>query len=358
MEHRTGIRIPSRICRDQKGNKKEEKMKKILLALAIILIIPTIAGQTETKDNLNLNSTATVWGKTMTILKMSDAFIKVEVDGKEGMIDIASQGVGNESSYTEINGMAIRLKEYTYIDETYARISVEITVETQCGDGICDKNVTENNETCCTDCGCSKGECIGNICKILECKNDTDCDDKNNCTINTCGNTGKCTYTPWVICQNGDGCCPAGCKYDNDTDCQKEPEPVTLDICKNNTDCNDNNACTKDLCEGNPKNCTHSLTEGCNMGGKCLNITQRAEKMYCTAEGSKKQKENKEACNNSYECLEDSCINNLCGKESKKGLYIGIAVAVLTFLALIFMGYSIFKKKEQNLNPEQNSEGT
>lgn len=37
---------------------------------------------------------------------------------------------------------------------------------------------------------------------------------------------------------------------------------------------------------------------------------------------------------------------NQCGKESKRGLYIGIMVAILTFVALMFTGYTIFVKKE------------
>ncbi|MFH1210867.1 MAG: hypothetical protein V1645_03040 [archaeon] len=330
-------------------------MKKTLFLLLLILIPATYA-LTETKDKLNLNSTATVWGKTIKILDAtSEGAVKYEVDGKKDMI------IFGELT-KETNGMKVNFLNFTYIDETYVVISVELTVNAQCGDGLCDKNMTESNDTCCTDCGCTTGECTGNICGIAQCHADEDCDDKNNCTIDRCNSEKECYTTPTVICNNGDGCCPSECGWENDTDCEKEPEIIPM--CVNDTDCTDDDGCTTDKCEGNPANCTHTKTEGCSLNRKCYNMTERADDYYCTKEGMEKQKENKEPCTENYECKENICTKNQCGKESKRGLYIGIMVAILTFVALMFTGYTIFVKKElkkeegQDLKPEDNSETT
>jgi hypothetical protein len=325
-------------------------MKKLLLIAAILLAIQISYGITETKENLNINSTATVGGKTITIERALPTGIKVDVDGTGGIIQIATNG-----TITEINGMKIIVKDFTYIDESFSLISLEITVDYQCGDGNC--NSTETNESCCTDCGCTAGICINNICAEPECKEDKDCDDNDKCTTDKCNaETGKCKSAKTTECKTGDGCCPEGCKYENDTDCEKEEAPAGE--CTGDSDCNDNNSCTKDKCEGNITKCTHEATAGCDYNGKCYKTNERTDKGYCTEAGMKQQKPNQEACTNDYECLENKCTKNLCGKESKKGLYIGVAVAVLTFIALILMGYSIFRKKEQPLNPNKNSDNT
>lgn len=326
-------------------------MKKTSVVIIIlILALPTIYAITETKENLNINSVVTVNGKTLTILRAAaDGNIKVDVDGKKGIVQYGGM-------ITEVNGMKMAMTNYTYIDETYAVISMGITVDAPCGNGVCEANMSETNETCCTDCGCTTGTCIKNICTIVMCKEDKDCDDKNNCTIDKCTDMKKCSNTKIEECKSGDGCCPSGCRYENDTDCEKEVEP--LGECKNDTDCNDNNSCTIDKCEGKPTKCTHQTTEGCDFNGKCYNITERTDKVYCTLGGMKQQKENKAKCNNNYECIKNVCIKNACGKEPKTGIYIGIVVAVLTFLALMFMGHSIFRKKEQDLKPNKSSDNT
>jgi hypothetical protein len=57
------------------------------------------------------------------------------------------------------------------------------------------------------------------------CSGDPDCNDNDACTIDTCSNGGTCAavcnYTPIIACSGStsDGCCPAGCTYETDTDC-------------------------------------------------------------------------------------------------------------------------------------------
>jgi len=54
------------------------------------------------------------------------------------------------------------------------------------------------------------------------CNVNEDCNDGISCTIDSCKNPGAalsfCVNTPVDFCQYNDGCCPAGCKG-NDNDC-------------------------------------------------------------------------------------------------------------------------------------------
>lgn len=84
-----------------------------------------------------------------------------------------------------------------------------------CGDGICES--AENAYNCQVDCGCLS---------------DSDCDDGESCTADTC-NAGICENT-WPACGVSDGCCADVCTPSNDPDCVE-------------IDCSD---CFKERCDG------------------------------------------------------------------------------------------------------------
>ncbi|NOX71689.1 MAG: S8 family peptidase [Candidatus Micrarchaeota archaeon] len=75
---------------------------------------------------------------------------------------------------------------------------------------------------------CSEGICCNGACSAPSCAEDTDCDDGDACTVDLCINQDSCDATcahePVTSCIDDDGCCPAGCDYTNDNDC--EPEEV------------------------------------------------------------------------------------------------------------------------------------
>jgi hypothetical protein len=69
--------------------------------------------------------------------------------------------------------------------------------------------------------GCGLPVCdeVANACTIKPGMNGSACSDGLACTQNdVCGN-GICKGTPVVACVNGDGCCPAGCTSNVDSDC-------------------------------------------------------------------------------------------------------------------------------------------
>src|SRR5262249_51897722 len=100
----------------------------------------------------------------------------------------------------------------------------------------------------------------------------TACDDHDACTID--GTTGSaancnlaCTHSAIVTCANGDGCCPAGCNANNDSDCSAScgngviERGETCDppsSCP--TSCSDGDACTIDTLVGSAANCNVSCS--------------------------------------------------------------------------------------------------
>ena len=90
-----------------------------------------------------------------------------------------------------------------------------------------------------------------------------------------------------------------------------ENEP---DECSTRTDCDDDNACTSDLCSGSPKKCSHiEASLGCNYNGSCIPASIRYGGMYCEVDRTmQSQKEEASDCNNNYECDSNVCVNSTC----------------------------------------------
>ena len=92
------------------------------------------------------------------------------------------------------------------------------------------------------------------------------------------------------------------------------PIKVEPDKCKTSADCDDNNACTSDLCSGTPKKCSNiEVSLGCNYNGNCVPIGVRVDSNYCDIDRTvKSQLDSSENCNNNYECTTNVCVNNEC----------------------------------------------
>ncbi|MCD4740260.1 hypothetical protein K8R43_03655, partial [archaeon] len=56
-------------------------------------------------------------------------------------------------------------------------------------------------------------------CSLKTCYTDLDCDDENACTIDVCEEGILCTNSEITQCKSGDDCCPQGCNYIIDNDC-------------------------------------------------------------------------------------------------------------------------------------------
>lgn len=74
----------------------------------------------------------------------------------------------------------------------------------------------------------------------------------------------NCECARIISCVNNDNCCPPGCSYTLDSDCEVPEGECSLD-----SDCNDENNCTTDICTGMPKKCFHEEITACIPGDNC-----------------------------------------------------------------------------------------
>jgi len=177
-----------------------------------------------------------------------------------------------------------------------------VTAACKCGDGTCDKSC-ETAEACPIDCGTP-------ACTAADV---TACDDKNECTKDTCNDTGSCVHSSIagpcndgnactskdtcsgsqcqggaaLVCDDGnpctnDACEPAnGCAYvANSLPCSDDDVCTTGDACvlgecKSGapTTCDDFNACTKDACQVG-KGCANLADDAtaCTDGSECTTV--------------------------------------------------------------------------------------
>ena len=92
-----------------------------------------------------------------------------------------------------------------------------------CGDGLCKDS--ENCANCFVDCKCGQGKvCHEEMCTSVECNRNRDCNDDEPCTQDICYFGGDanayCGHEKIKACDDSDGCCPAGCSFANDLDCE------------------------------------------------------------------------------------------------------------------------------------------
>lgn len=103
----------------------------------------------------------------------------------------------------------------------------------QSGDGCCAPGCNANNDSDCEAiCGNDVKE-PGETCEPkIGCP--TSCNDGNKCTTDSLGGSATtcdatCTFSPITACRGGDGCCPGGCGYADDSDCALPAKPDCRD---------------------------------------------------------------------------------------------------------------------------------
>ena len=113
-----------------------------------------------------------------------------------------------------------------------------------------------------------------------ECSSNSECEDNNSCTTDTCeGDPKKCVNTATTECVDEDGCCPTNCDYFTDLDCPRGNN------CVENYDCDDNVPCTSDRCHSTLKTCTNTQITTCNSwipDGCCLDRCNFANDADCS----------------------------------------------------------------------------
>ncbi len=144
----------------------------------------------------------------------------------------------------------------------YSSTRGNISLETVCGNAICEPG--EDNSNCCTDCGCLSGySCSSNVCTSTSSGGDDGGDDGGSSggggfivTKSTCGDGFCYSDEDCSTCPEDCGCCPSECQFDSE--CNDNDE-CTIDICVsegectgeclyNQVPCQDNDGCCPDAC--------------------------------------------------------------------------------------------------------------
>ncbi len=118
-----------------------------------------------------------------------------------------------------------------------------------------------------------------------------------------------------------------------------------FDECKKNTDCDDNNRYTEDICSGVPRKCSHKLME------ENIKEEQPVEEVEEVQEGCKINND----CADGNECTKDICFkgsclhSNICEEKSddlSNGTNINALLGITTILVvlLLFMVILIFNR--------------
>ncbi len=166
-------------------------------------------------------------------------------------------------------------------------------------DGCCPSRCNSENDN---DC-----ELVINETTVAEtrCLSDSDCDDNNSVTKDTCNTTlRRCYHITILDCISGDDYCPVNCAFTLDTDC---------DECLTDDECSDDNACTSDSCAGSPARCSRTVTPGCNLNETCIAVGTWVEERFCSDDNVMKPlKSWRESCYYNYECLSEKCVRNKC----------------------------------------------
>ena len=141
----------------------------------------------------------------------------------------------------------------------------------ECTAAACDSNTcSTGNVADGTSCDGGDGQCMSGVCEAAMLCEGVDCGDGNECTNDVCdpadGSCSNPAVTDGTSCEGGAGQCVSGA-------C----EPI--DLCEG-VDCNDDNECTSDSCNGGDGSCTNApVTNGtsCDGGaGQCMNGTCEA----------------------------------------------------------------------------------
>ncbi len=196
-------------------------------------------------------------------------------------------------------------------------------VACQNGDGCCPVSCNMlNDNDCSANCGNSVVE-PGETCDPPgTCP--TVCSDGNACTTDTLSGSAlncnaACSYPAIVACQGGDGCCPAGCNANNDSDCTP--------LCGNSvvesgetcdppsscpSTCFDGIACTADLLSGSSLTCNASCSNPvittCTHGdGCCVAGCNALQDNNCPAVCGNNVTEPGETCDDGNLLPDDGC---------------------------------------------------
>jgi hypothetical protein len=156
--------------------------------------------------------------------------------------------------------------------------------ECRAGDGCCPAGCDANSDS---DCSASCGNGVveaGETCDPpSSCP--SSCSDGDGCTLDTLTGSAdncsaSCSHAPISECRAGDGCCPAGCDANSDSDCSASCGNGVVEAGETcdppsscPSSCSDGDGCTLDTLTGSADNCSascsHAPISECRAGDGC-----------------------------------------------------------------------------------------
>jgi hypothetical protein len=199
------------------------------------------------------------------------------------------------------------------------------------GTGVCqhssNTNGCDDGNPCTAVDQCSAGQCVGS--------GAPDCDDHSACTTDSCDQGTGCVHAA-VVCNDSssctdDSCDPSsGCKFEDNGSCVVTPPDAGSDAgqggagaggaggggtggtgstpgCTSNAECDDNNQCTNDVCNGGT--CSHAdITSTCNDGNGCT-VDSCNPQTGCAHTAA----DDGTSCDDPFSCtMLDSCVAGVC----------------------------------------------
>ena len=195
---------------------------KYIISIIILLLIPVTFALTETSEIFNENQEYIADGRTIKVQNIFEEGIIVSVDDSASEILRFNETIKIKQVNLTINDIVVTPEE-KYVD-------LEIKIINK-----------------------------------FECKMDFECNDGDISTKDSC-NISKniCKYEEITSCNNNDGYCPSKCSETSDNDCKL--------FCDDDNDCDDNNPCTRDECDGdnlNPGKCEYNPITECTGSDDC-----------------------------------------------------------------------------------------
>jgi hypothetical protein len=195
----------------------------------------------------------------------------------------------------------------------------DIELTSTCQTVICAKS-----SDCDDSLGATDEVCVAGVCSYTSgtgyCESVGNCNDKNNCTVDSCNSGYACDHvaipdccTKTAECDDANVCTTDLCSASK---CKHTAKPGSI-CCAALSDCDDANPCTTDSCptvglpcqwtQTDPTCCVTSL--GCEDGQPCtLDLCQSNTCLHkqqcCTATSD---------CVDGDECTDDGCVAGLCG---------------------------------------------
>jgi len=210
-----------------------------ILGLIILALIPIIYYATqESSRTLNLNDAQDAvqtlartadyvyslgpGTRSIALITIPTGVYNTRVLGREVIINLSGYKEVSAFSKANLTGGFPSTPGTYNVPVTLLENGVVLIGDLCNNNNICE--YAEDCSNCPNDCTCAGGlNCCGGICSIPQCTSSLQCNDNNACTTNTCQNPGTCVaycaFAPINTCINGDGCCPANCNLNNDSDC-------------------------------------------------------------------------------------------------------------------------------------------